>query len=91
MGMDNAIIIKQSYFNGIKVAIDAMNEFFGSGFTTKNFPTVGEEYDLDPTIERIITKYFYNDEKDNPITTVSADHHPHGMQTQQENQRCIGL
>ena len=56
MGMDNAIIIKQSYFNGIKVAIDAMNEFFGSGFTTKNFPTVGEEYDLDPTIERIITR-----------------------------------
>lgn len=56
MGMENAIIIKQSYFNGIKVAIDAMNAFFESGFTTKNFPTVGEDYDLDPTIERIITR-----------------------------------
>ncbi len=56
MGMENAIIIKQSYFSGIKVAIDALNEFFSSGFETKNFPTVGEDYDLDPTIERLITR-----------------------------------
>lgn len=56
MSMDNAIIIKQSYFSGIKVAIDALNEFFGSGFEVKNFPTVGEDYDLDPTIERLITR-----------------------------------
>ena len=32
------IIIKQQYFDNIKTAVDAINQFFDSGFETKNFP-----------------------------------------------------
>lgn len=33
------IVIQQIYFDNIKKAVDAINEFFASGFEVKNFPT----------------------------------------------------
>ena len=33
------IIIKQSYFDNIKTAVDSINQFFDSSLETKNFPT----------------------------------------------------
>ena len=49
------IIIKKAYFDNIKLCIDAINEFFSSQFTTKNFPSVESELDVDPTINSILT------------------------------------
>ena len=56
MGMENAIIIKQSYFDGNKAAVNALNEYFSSGFETKHFSDVYENYDVDPSLERIINR-----------------------------------
>ena len=39
------IIIKQSYFDNIKIAVDGINQFFESGFTVKNFPVDSEDLD----------------------------------------------
>ena len=54
--MSEHIIIKQDYFNNIKVAIDSLNEFFTSGFKVKNFPAIDGDFVLEPTIERIISR-----------------------------------
>ena len=53
---ENKIIIKQSYFTNIQTAINCINEFFSSQFKTKNFPVLDEGMDLDPTVERIISR-----------------------------------
>jgi len=50
------IIIKQSYFTNIQTAINSINEFFSSQFKTKNFPVLDEGLDIDPTVERILTR-----------------------------------
>ena len=49
------IIIKQDYFDHIKNAVDAINEFFGSEFNKKNFSFLIENEDLDSSIKHIIT------------------------------------
>ena len=46
------IIIKQSYFDNIKTAVDSINQFFDSALATKNFPT--DTTDLDWEIANII-------------------------------------
>ena len=53
---ENKIIIKQSYFTNIQTAINCINEFFSSQFKNKNFPVLDEGMDLDPTVERIISR-----------------------------------
>lgn len=54
--MAENIIIKQEYFTNIQTAINSLNEFFTSGFKTKNFPVLDGDYQLEPTIERIISR-----------------------------------
>jgi len=49
------IVIKKTYFDNIKVAIDAMNKFFASSFKTKAFPVVNDEFQLDRIISRTIS------------------------------------
>jgi hypothetical protein len=46
------IIIKQSYFDNIKTAVDGINKFFESGFQEKNFPI--DTGDLDWAIANVI-------------------------------------
>ena len=41
------IVINKSYFDNIKIAIDSMNNFFASGFKTKAFPVVNNDFQLD--------------------------------------------
>lgn len=53
--MSRNIIIKQSYFTGIQTAINCLNEFFSSGFKTRNFPALDNDVQLDPSIERILS------------------------------------
>ena len=50
------IIIKQSYFTNIQTSINSINEFFSSQFKTKNFPILEEGIEVDPTVERIISR-----------------------------------
>lgn len=52
----NNIIIKQSYFTNIQTAINSLNEFCSSGFKVKNFPVLDGDFQLDPTIERILSR-----------------------------------
>ena len=47
------IVIKKEYFDNIKTAIGSLNDFFSSNFTTKNFPTTDDEFQLDGTIANI--------------------------------------
>lgn len=47
------IVIKKEYFDNIKTAIGSLNDFFSSNFTTKNFPTMDDEFQLDGTIANI--------------------------------------
>lgn len=54
--MERNIIIKQEYFTNIKTAIDSLNEFFSSGFKVKNFPVLDGDFQLDPTVEKIISR-----------------------------------
>lgn len=54
--MAENIIIKQEYFTNIQTGINSLNEFFMSGFKTKNFPVLDGDFVLEPTIERIISK-----------------------------------
>lgn len=49
------IIIKQEYFDNIKVAIDSLNTFFGSNFKTKNFPMLDSNDQLDGTMMSILS------------------------------------
>ena len=53
---DKNIIIKQSYFTNIQTSINSINEFFSSQFKTKNFPVLDEGLDVDPTVERILSR-----------------------------------
>ncbi len=50
------IIIKQSYFTNIQTSINSINEFFSSQFKNKNFPILEEGIEVDPTVERIISR-----------------------------------
>lgn len=49
------IVINQSYFDNIKVAINAMNNFFSSGFKTKAFPVVNNDFQLDRILSRTLS------------------------------------
>ena len=49
------IVINKTYFDNIKVAIDAMNNFFASGFKTKAFPVVNNDFELDRILSRTIS------------------------------------
>ena len=49
------IIINKSYFDNIKVAIDAMNNFFASGFKTKAFPVINNDFQLDRILSRTLS------------------------------------
>lgn len=53
--MDNQIVINQTYFDNIKVAIDAMNQFFASQFKVKSFPVVDKDFPLDQAVSGIIS------------------------------------
>ena len=53
---ENNIIIKQSYFTNIQTSINSINEFFSSQFKTKNFPVLDEGLEVDPTVERILSR-----------------------------------
>jgi hypothetical protein len=52
----NNIIIKQSYFTNIQTAINSLNEFCSSGFRVKNFPVLDGDFQLDPLLERILSR-----------------------------------
>lgn len=52
----NNIIIKQSYFTNIQTAINSLNEFCSSGFKVKNFPVLDGDFQLDPMLERILSR-----------------------------------
>lgn len=54
--MENKIIIKQSYFDNIKAAIDALNQFCESGFKVKNFPILDNGDELEPIVEKILNR-----------------------------------
>ena len=49
------IVIKQEYFDNIKVAIDSLNNFFGSNFKTKNFPMIDSNEQLDASMLSILS------------------------------------
>lgn len=49
------IVINKTYFDNIKVAIDAMNNFFASGFKTKSFPVVNNDFELDRILSRTLS------------------------------------
>lgn len=53
--MARQIVIKKTYFENIKVAIDAMNKFFSSNFKTKAFPVVNSDFQLDRIVARTIS------------------------------------
>lgn len=53
--MARNIIIKQTYFTGIQTAINSLNDFFASGFKTRNFPVLDGDFQLDPSVERVIS------------------------------------
>lgn len=53
---ENNIIIKQAYFTNIQTAINSLNEFCSSGFKVKNFPVLDGEFELDATVERILSR-----------------------------------
>lgn len=48
-------IIKKTYFDNIRVAIDAMNKFFASSFKTKAFPVVNDDFQLDRIVARTLS------------------------------------
>lgn len=49
------IVINKTYFDNIKIAIDAMNNFFASGFKTKSFPVVNNDFQLDRILSRTLS------------------------------------
>ena len=49
------IVISKTYFDNIKVAIDAMNNFFASNFKTKSFPVVNNDFELDRILTRTMS------------------------------------
>lgn len=51
---ENKIIIKKSYFDNIKIAIDSINKFFVSNFKEKDFPILDSDYQIDGIILNII-------------------------------------
>lgn len=53
---ENDIIIKQDYFTDIESAINSINDFFSTGFKTRNFPILDDTTTLEPTIEKIVTR-----------------------------------
>jgi hypothetical protein len=55
MAETTKIIIKQEYFDNVKVAIDALNNFFGSNFKTKNFPMIDSNEQLDSALLSILS------------------------------------
>lgn len=52
--MGSSIIIKQSYFDNIRVAVDSMNKFFQSDFKTKAFPVINHDFELEPILRNTI-------------------------------------
>ena len=53
--MAQTIVIKKEYFDNINTTIEAMNKFFGSGFKTKSFPVVNNDFQLDRILARTIS------------------------------------
>ena len=71
------IVIKKSYFDNIKVAIDAMNKFFASSFKTKAFPVVSDDFQLDRILARTLSwlnniEPSWIDEPQKAIETINA-------------------
>lgn len=70
------IIIKQNYFTNAQTAINSLNEFFSSGFKTRNFPVLDNDFQLEPAIEKIISRVSSVDptwiDDDSKLTTVIA-------------------
>ena len=52
--MDNAIVVENSYFSNIEIAIKAINDFLGSGFKNQNFPMLNDDFELDSNIQAFI-------------------------------------
>lgn len=50
----NTVVIKKEYFDKIKSAVDAINEYFNSEFQKKGFSLIIEEDNLDSSIRKII-------------------------------------
>ena len=84
------IIIKQKYFDNIKVAINSINQFFESGFENKNFPA--ETDDLEWSIANIIdmlkdldAQYVSDNNKlDNTLEEIKAHIEEHGDESTQQ-------
>ena len=53
--MSNQIVIDKTYFDNIKVAIEALNQFFASQFKTKAFPVVDKNFKLDQAVSKILS------------------------------------
>lgn len=68
------IVIKKTYFDNIKVAIDAMNNFFASSFKTKAFPVVNDDFQLDRIVARTLSwlNNIEPDWVDNPEKAIQA-------------------
>ena len=49
------IVIKKAYFDNIKVAVDAMNKFFASGFKMKTFPVINDDFQVDRIVARTLS------------------------------------
>ena len=54
--MAENIIIKQAYFTNNQTVINSLNEFFSSGFKTKNFPFLDEDTTIDHVLEKLVTR-----------------------------------
>ena len=55
--MDNAIVVENSYFSNIEIAIKAINDFLGSGFKNQNFPMLNDDFELDSNIQAFINTF----------------------------------
>ena len=70
------IIIKQNYFTNAQTAINSLNDFFSSGFKTRNFPVLDNDFQLEPAIEKIISRLSSVDptwiDDDNKLSAVIA-------------------
>ena len=48
------IKVRQQFFDDFMKCVEALNQFFQSGFKTKNFPMIEDEDDVEPTILNIL-------------------------------------
>ena len=55
--MAEQIVVQKDYFTNIETAVNAINKFFDSNYTEKNFPMLDGSSDLDPTITKYIETF----------------------------------